>query len=202
MAPKALEKIRLSNNSLVEVAQSVLKAIRINSKLRVLDLSKNLIDLRCQREIELLVQKNRELHERQYLSNLKHDRSRLKDKITDTKCKTERELALATRQLNAKIAQLQEDKEEEGPEKQRIIEESKAYVEESEKNEEYISLLNGKLAELARREEELHNPDKQEKASDRQVQKFKRVKKDLKMYQEGVEHALDKLYDVKSRALA
>ena len=95
-APKALERIKLSNNSFVAVARALVVALKTNSRLKVLDLSKNLTDLRCQKEIEALVRRNRELTEKHFIANLELERNKLRDKLRDHKGKTEKDLATAS----------------------------------------------------------------------------------------------------------
>lgn len=146
-APKALERIKLANNCFVEVARALVVALKFNSRLKVLDLNKNLTDLRCQKEIEALVQKNKEQHEKLSLANLEQDRTKLRDKIRDHKGKTEKDLATASKTLAEKTEQLREEREAAEPEKQRIKDKSKTMLSEHAKNREYLEQLDIKLTD-------------------------------------------------------
>lgn len=48
-ASRSLEKLKVTNNAFVNVAKPVYKALKSNERIKVLDLSKNLIDLRYQK---------------------------------------------------------------------------------------------------------------------------------------------------------
>jgi hypothetical protein len=57
-------------------------------------------------------------------------------------------------------------------------------------------MLDKKLLGLNIREDELNNPNNHPETKDVELQKFKRVQKDHKMYKDEVAHNLDKLYDL------
>ena len=70
------------------------------------------------------------------------------------------------------------------------------------KNSEYLEQLDIKLTDLICREDLLQNPQKGTKTTIKELQKYLRVKKDLKMYQDEVAHVQEELYEATARVQA